>query len=121
MDVIIYHKNYETEDALDNFINMHYSYGLTYLASDLLNEGFSPQEIRIAVQKAMSILNSSALNIRQHFLPIYTQVSHQVIWDCKLSKYGYGLVILNANSTIPIVKEWQLKVLNNYFENDSLL
>lgn len=116
MAIIKYQKVYNRAEALENFLDLSYSYQLKYFASDLLNEGLSPEDIHQAIQRAISIGKSSNLNIRRHFLPIYTQAEHQVIRDCKLSRLGYALVLLNANPEIPVVGEWQLKVLNRFFE-----
>ena len=116
MEVIIYHEKYNREEALDNFIDVLYSNQMKYLASDLLKEGFSPSDIRSAVQRAISVGKSSDLDLRQHFSPIYTQSADQVIRDCKLSKLGYALVLLNAPAENPLVGNWQLKILKKYFE-----
>ena len=87
---------------------------MPYLASDLLDKGLSPEQISDAVLKAMKIGKSSRIKIRKHFMPVFTEVNKEVISDCKLSKLGYGLVLLNANPELSIVGEWQISIINSF-------
>jgi len=111
MDIVVYKKEYKLADSIDNFLDFYYGIHMTYLASDLLKEGLSPKQISDAVFKAIKVGKSSGLVIREHFMPLFTRLGSDVISDCKLSKMGYGLVLLNANPELAIVGEWQVNVM----------
>jgi hypothetical protein len=116
MNIVIHHIQNEVEDSLTNFRNLYFNGQMKYFASDLLQEGLSPTAIRDAVQKAIRICNISDLEVRAHFQPVYTEMKGTIIKDCKLSQLGYGLVMLNAEETLPIVAQWQLKVVKNFLD-----
>ena len=114
MELLLYREKHDIVDSIDNFMNFYYNLHMNYLASDLLNKGFSPQQITDAVLKAMKIGKSSGIEIRKHFIPVFTQVNKEIVSDCKLSRFGYGLVLLNADAELLAVGEWQIKVLKAY-------
>ena len=116
MNVVIFQANNEAQNALTDFRDLYFNSQMKYFASDLLREGLSPIAIRDAVQKAIRICNTSNLEVREHFQLIYTEMKGTIIRDCKLSELGYGLVMLNAEETIPLVAQWQLKVLSKFLE-----
>lgn len=114
MELLIYKEEYDNIDAIDNFMNFYYNLQMNYLASDLLREGLSPKQITDAVLKAIKIGRSSGMDIRKHFMPIFTDINKEIISDCKLSQLGYGLVLLNADTELSAVGNWQIKVLETY-------
>lgn len=116
MDLLIYKQEYDLADSIDNFLDFYYNIQMPYLASDLLNKGLWPEQISDAVLKAMKIGKSSGIEIRKHFMPVFTEINKEVISDCKLSKLGYGLVLLNANPDLSIVGEWQVSVLQTLLD-----
>ena len=115
MDLLIYQTEYHQADAIETFLDFYYNIRLDHLASDLLKEGLSPEQISDAVLKAMNVGKSSGLEIQQHFMPVFTDMKREIINDCKLSKLGYGLVLLNADTEVSTVGQWQIKVLEAYF------
>ena len=116
MKISIYTKTYDPLDSMKTFLDFYYGLDMQFLASDLLQKGLTPKEISDAVLKAIKTGKSSGIEIRKHFMPVFTQVNSSIVNDCKLSKMGYGLVLLNANSELSSVAEWQIKVLNNFFD-----
>lgn len=114
MELLIYKEEYDIIGSIDNFMNFYYNLHMNYLASDLLREGLSPQQISDAVLKAMKIGKSSGIEMRKHFMPIFTDMNKEIISDCKLSELGYGLVLLNGDAELSAVRNWQIKVLKNY-------
>ena len=64
----------------------------------------------------MTICQTAEMEIRQHFIPLYTQVDGILINDYKLSRLAYSLVILNADVSNPLVAYWQLKVMKNFLK-----
>lgn len=114
MDLLIYQKEYHQADAIEHFLGFYYNLKLSHLASDLLEEGLSPKQISDAVLKAIKVGKSSGLEIRQHFMPVFTDLKREIISDCKLSQLGYGLVLLNADPDQKAVGKWQIKVLESY-------
>ena len=116
MELIIYQETYDAEESLDNFLDLFYSSQMKYFASDLLEAGLSPLDIREALKRAMTIGRTSGLEIRQHFAPVYTQSKGQIFKDCKLSKLGYAMILMNARPDKKVVSDWQINVLKSYLE-----
>jgi hypothetical protein len=114
MELIIYHKEYDSSESIENFLDLHFNKGMEFFAGDLLKEGLSPSDIKEAIQRAMAAAGAAGLEIRKHFAPVYSQLNGGLIYDCKLSRLGYAMVLLNARPELPIVGEWQLKVLNHF-------
>ena len=97
-------------------MSLYYSLNMKYLASDLLKEGLAPLAIEKAFTRALKIARSSGLEVEKHFLPVYSQLNDTIIKDCKLSKLGYAMVLLNADPEYIVIGKWQLKVLNEYLD-----
>lgn len=116
MNIVIFQQEDNLAESLGNFRDMFFSSRMKYLASDLLQEGLSPAEIRKSVQKAMTTCRTAELEIRQHFVPVYTQVDGMLVNDCKLSRLGYGLVLLNAEVNNPIAARWQIQVMMDFLK-----
>jgi hypothetical protein len=118
MEISIFRKEYGTSESITHFMDFYYSLQMKYLASDLLYEGLSPQQISDAVLRAIKVGKSSGLDIHQHFKPLFSSIDREIIGDCKLSQLGYGLVLMNAEAKTSAVGNWQLKVLEKYFKAD---
>lgn len=116
MSIIIHHNEYDVDISFENFIDLLYSKEMKYFASDLLQKDFTPQDIQDAIKRAVKVGRTSGMDIRKHFAPVYTQIDGQLVNDCKLSRMGYALVILNARPDLKATSEWQLKVLESFFE-----
>lgn len=112
MNQIIIRQTVYQDDSFDNFKAAWYQSQLHYLASDLLETGLSPSDITTAVRKAIVACKMAGEDVQKHFQPIYTQRHDGVVQDCKLSKTGYGLVLLNADTSNEVVAKWQLALLN---------
>ena len=115
MELTIYKSALDVTDSVENFTNFYYSLKMKYLASDLLDKGLTPTYISNAIVRAIKVANSSGIEVRKHFMPVFTEMNKEVIIDCKLSKLGYGLVLFNANPEITAVGQWQVKVLKKFF------
>ena len=111
IDMILFHTEYEREEALDNFLTGYFSAEMTHLASDLLTKGLSTRDIMMAIRKTVTICRTAGEDPRRHFLPIYTQYQGAIIKDCKLSHLGYSLTLLNAPEQLPVVAKFQLELL----------
>ncbi|GEO21182.1 hypothetical protein [Cyclobacterium qasimii] len=119
MQVSIYKSDPQSAESIDNFMDYYYNLRMHFLASDLLYKGLSPQQIHDAVVKAMKVAKSSKMNIREHFKPVFSSIDKEVISDCKLSRLGYGLVLMNAETNLSVVGEWQRKVLEKFLTTTS--
>ena len=98
--------------SLEHFLDLVHSSQMTYWASDLLSKGLKPDDIRRAVQRAMTACKLSGKEVRRHFQPMYTATNQGVAFDdCKLSKLGYALTLLNANVRNKYVAQYQLKMV----------
>lgn len=118
MELLIFSKKYTESEAIHNFMDMYYSLNMTYLASDLLDKGLSPKQISEAVIAAIKIANASKINTKAHFKPVFSGIQQGVIEDCKLSRLGYGLVLLNADLNLAVVANFQVDVLQCYIDKN---
>lgn len=116
MDVIVYHNAYDANDSLEQFLDVLFYQEMHYLASDLLDKGLSPDDINQAINRAMLAAKTAGVELRQHFIPIYTDIKGSLVKDCKMSKLGYGLLLLNANTANPMVANWQRQLLEHFFD-----
>ena len=119
MEITIFTKEYRTADSIAHFMDFYYRMRMKYLASDLLGEGLSPRQINDAVVKAISVGRSSGMDIYQHFRPVFSGIDREIISDCKLSQLGYGLVLMNADTELQTVGDFQVSVLQEYFINST--
>lgn len=114
MEMILYHQERESSSAFENFLDLYLSSRMKFLASDLLKKGLSPSDINQAVRRAMTTCRLGGIEIRQHFMPVYTQASNGLVNDCKLTRLSYALVIINANVNAPFVANWQLRMIKEF-------
>ena len=114
MEISIFHKDFSTADSIVHFIDFYYSLRMKYLASDLLAQGLTPEQISDAVVRAINIGKSSGLDIGQHFRPVFSGIEKEIISDCKLSHLAYGLVLMNADVGLPVVGDFQVSILQKY-------
>lgn len=99
---------------IKEFVNSYYANSLKYRASDLLKIGLSSNDLQIAIRKALTVCRTAGHSVNRHFLPIYISNANGMIRDCKLSKLGYMLVIVNAKIQNTSVANFQMKVLSDY-------
>ncbi len=117
MELLIYTNKYDESDAINNFMGFYYSINMKYMASDLLDKGLSPDQIIDAIEIAIKAANSSGIEVKKHFMPVYSGIGRKIIQDCKLSHLGYGLVLMNADLSLPLVGEFQMEVLKQFLDN----
>ncbi len=113
-DIILYEPEYESFESIENFLDGFHSAQMPYLASSLLDKGLSPREIVGAVRRAVNACRTAGHDPRRHFYPVYTQYRGQLVRDCKLSTFGYGLVLLNGPENQPIVAEFQTRLVEGF-------
>lgn len=115
--ITILQKRTYRADSIDYFLDRYYSLNMRYWASDLLEKGLSPKQINEAVIAAIKIANSSGLETRKHFKPMFSGTKEDIIQDCKLSHLGYGLVLLNADNNLSVVGTFQIDILKKILCN----
>jgi hypothetical protein len=111
MKLLIYTKQYDLPDAFHDFMDFYHSINMKYLASDLLDKGLTPKQIADAVAMAIKVARSSGIKAHEHFMPVFSSIGPGIIQDCKLSPLGYGLVLINADISIPAVGGFQISLL----------
>ena len=110
-DIILYQPEYELHEALDHFLDEYYMTKMHRLASDLLAKGLEPREIVSAVRKAVTVCRTAGIDTRKHFYPIYTEYKGATVKDCKLSPFGFRLVLLNGPEQQLLTAEFQVELL----------
>ena len=118
MNLTLYTERVHEADAIHNFTNLYYSLKMRFLASDLLDKGLSPKQITEAVTMSIKIAKSAGIELHKHFMPVYSGILQGIIKDCKLSRLGYGMVLMNADPSVPAVGKFRVKVLQNCLDND---
>lgn len=113
IDMILFQTEYERTGALEDFLDGYYSAHMLYLASDLLQQGLTPREVVQSIRKAITVCKNGGEDPRRHFYPIYTQYQGSIVKDCKLSKFAYQLVLLNAPEHLPAVAQFQIELLRS--------
>lgn len=113
-NIILYEPEYESFESIDNFLDGYFSTRMPHLASSLLEKGLSPRDIVVAVRKAVNVCRTAGIDPRRHFYPVYTQYRGQLVRDCKLSTFGYGLVLLNGPEGQPVVAEFQARLVKGF-------
>lgn len=114
MEITIFDKGLHSADSIDHFADFYYFLQLKYLASDLLEYGLSPHQISEAVIRAINVGERSGLNLHQHFKPVFSSIDKEIIRDCKLSHFAYGLVLMNADVGLQVVGDFQVSLLQQY-------
>tara|TARA_R110000868_G_scaffold200671_1_gene448192 strand:+ start:35839 stop:36192 length:354 start_codon:yes stop_codon:yes gene_type:complete len=115
MKITIYKTVNQESDSISNFMDFYYSLKMPFLASDLITKGLSPQQIYLAINKAIKVADASGIVIKQHFKPIFSGVNQEIVHDCKLSKLAYGLVLMNADEGNSEVGKFQVNVLKEIY------
>lgn len=113
MELIVYQKQYKY--TFDDFVNRIYHMEMKHLASDLLAKGIQPEDIKIAVKKAILATVNSKLDAKKHFQPIISVKNGTSFIDCRLSKLGYSLVLLGSEPKNEYIAAFQMKVANQFF------
>lgn len=117
-DVILFQDRYDSNDSFDQFLEVLFYREMKYFASDLLKKGLNLEDIQEAVSRAILVGKTAGLDIRQHFSLVYTPFQGGLMKDCKLSKLGYAMVLLNARVSNPAIANWQMQVLDHFFKSN---
>lgn len=104
-------------DSIAFFLDYYYTSNLSFMASDLLRSGLTPNQISEAVDRAVTVGKASGLKLHQHFKPLFSGVDNEIIKDCRLSRLAYGLVLMNADIDLKVVGNFQLCLLQQYLNN----
>ena len=115
MKVIRYHVYQNFCNGPSEWLEAWYNQQMEYMASDLLVEGLQPVEIARALSRAMAACRSAGQEVDQHFSPVYTPIAGSVFEDCRLSKTGLALTLMNANPLNSAVAAFQMQLLRKYF------
>lgn len=114
MTQIILYQEEVLNKSFDDFLQGVYNSRMDSLASDLLHDGFEPQEIIAAINRALKICKTAGINSREHFYPVLTQYQGATVKDCKLSQFAYGLVLLNASENNTQTAQFQVKLITQF-------
>jgi hypothetical protein len=117
MNLILYQRESDLGENLEDFLNAYYNRNMSCLASDLLKEGFSAGEIVDAVRRAMSMARSAGISVRKHFRLVYTTLDGAIVRDCKMTRHGYALVLLNGPADNASVAVFQTRLIRHFLKN----
>ncbi|GAL69146.1 hypothetical protein [Jejuia pallidilutea] len=120
MKMILYNTFIRKPNTIDNFIDAVHLINMPYLASDLLKKGLSPNDITFAIRKALIVTRKLDIDARKHFKQFYSNNNGQLLKDCKLSKLGYALVLINLNPNSAYVANLQLSMAEYFFNQHDI-
>lgn len=106
--------------GIDQFLRQLHARELNFLASDLIKEGIEPRNIVVAIKDAIEMAGVGGLQAERHFSPVYTFDKGVIYKDCKLSKLGWHLVLLNLPGQDKATSTLKLSIceqLVNYSHN----
>lgn len=118
MSIILYQTENKVSEYLEDFLNAYFNRDMDCLASDLLAEGFSAAEIVDAVRRAMSMARAAGMNVRKHFRLVYTMLDGTIVRDCKMTKTGLALVLMNGPAGHAAAANFQSRLLRFYLKNN---
>lgn len=113
MDLIVFQRETPSNRSFEDFLDSLRSRNLTYLASSMLEEGLEPADIVEAVKRATTVCHSAGMPVEDHFKPVYSSFRGTLVRDCKLSKFGYLLTLINARPDRQVTAQWQTKLLED--------
>ena len=102
--------DFGNQSPIDEFIEQYYSGTLNYLASDLIHRGVKPGSIVLAIRNSIEMAGAGGLNPARHFKPVYSSSRGILYRDCKLSRTGWNLVLLNLPAEDPATAEIKLDI-----------
>ena len=101
-------------EPIEDLIESVHHRQLTMLASTLLAEGLGPGDIVEAVRRATAVCQAAGIPVREHFKPVYSSYRGSLVRDCKLSRFGYALVLINARPDNEATAGMQVKLLRRF-------
>ena len=117
MAIVAYYNTSNNNQAFEDYEKNFYGSRMQYLASDLLSKGVSSKEITDALSRAMNCLRLNEIMLMKHFIPIYTSINGEVFKDCKLSNFGYAMLIINTDPSNFVIAQLQLKIISKYLKS----
>lgn len=104
------------DKAIGLFIDQVHRNRQCYWASDLVSNGLTSDEICRAIQRALDSCKRSGMDVDLHFqLKHFGSEECSSFNDCKLSRFGYLLTVINANPNNEYVAQFQKQVLEHHF------
>ena len=119
MKVVLYQQDRVGTSTFDDFLDVYFNNRMEYFASDLLDVGLSPMDINIALKRAVLAAKTAGFEVRHHFHHQYSDYRGTTISDCKLSRLGYGLLLVNANVEIQAVANWQVQLVQKFLSDSA--
>ena len=88
---------------------------LHHYASELLAKAIRDQdELEQALQKAMTALCAAHLPCRQHMKKVFISYGHDIKNDWLLSDLAMRLILMNADTSNPVVARLQVELLSDH-------
>ena len=117
MAIVAYYNTSINDQPFEDFDKLFYGSQMQHLASDLLSNGLSSFEITEALNRAMTCLRLNNIQLKKHLIPIYTSINGEVFKDCKMSDFGYAMLIINADPSNIVIAELQLNIVSKYLNS----
>ncbi len=112
MDLILFGSTLDAPaESLEDFLDALRSRRMKYLASALLEQGFEPKDIVEALRRAMAACRAAGYEVGEHFKPVYSSYRGSLVRDCKLTRMGYMLTVINGRPDLELTAKWQSRLL----------
>ncbi|MFW5761537.1 MAG: hypothetical protein ACOCXH_11205 [Cyclobacteriaceae bacterium] len=105
--------------VLQDFINSLENRKFKFYASDIFDESLSEEEMHLAVQRAMQVCSSLNIAIANHFKTVYKAFDEEIGIDWKMSALGAYLVLMNGDTKLKQVANFQLDIIRNFLQTNA--
>ena len=103
---------------LNDFEEVLHSLQFKYNTNQLVVAGLQPDEITMAMSRAMKVCRLNGIEVAEHFRSLYVfdENTGATYCDWRMSRQGFTLVILNAPHSNTAIARWQWELVNTVTE-----
>lgn len=103
---------------LEEFVNNLEYRKFKYYASDIFaQENYTEEDIHRAVERAMQVCTSLNIAVTNHFKTVYKAIDEEIGIDWKMSALGAYLVLINGDTKLELVANFQIDVIRNFLQS----
>jgi hypothetical protein len=103
-----------TPSGLVDFTEMIRLIHLRYNTGHLVMAGVTPEEITMAINKAIQVCQLNGIDPAGHFhaMYVFNEKTHNTYYDWRMSRQGFALVLMNVPPVNSMIARWQWEMVN---------
>jgi len=111
--MVLYSSRFDYSTFLDEFEERIADSALHHYASELLEKGLhDEEELKQALQKAITALCAAHMSCRQHVKKVFISYGDNIRNDWLVSDLALRLIIMNADVSNPVIARLQVELLS---------